>query len=834
MTRILYPRTRQEDQREINRSQKEFTSGMYTDIVPNKVPFGGVSKLDNAIAYGDVISGRKGTRLFSSVTLPYEMTGVSFDRVGSIATITSAHTFSDLQLKYKLSDNNGKIYFIEQVNSSTELVVTGNFDIDTPESVTGLNVRGVINASYVNPSNGRQYYMIGRKIYMRVKLDEVWYEYEVIGDTLENVQSDFHEINNRIVLVNESGVYKLSDDVDDRYALQLNQDLPLYKINRSDIINMTNPSAYNYLYGFSSIPTNVYGNRRDENSLVELETPPHLQEGKIINSAPPAEPVYYHDGQYKDYTTNFSSTPIDDGWYIRITINSTYKDPTAYVDLTEGLQQPNFEITVNGTSYVCYPNFRNVTTMTEVATAIDSALKQIDTGLVCKYGTISDSGDSETLVLYIYHVLFYYVLTVGSATGIGFDMFLGANNCLATNNVSKTMGHSVAWLRYPETNSYITHYSLYRSKDILPHVEEFPNPLDPRLNNNPDTFALIDDIPACKVFEAYTTSGNMIAVSGFSDTDIGNDVTTAAGVTFTVTSKVQGVDNTYTTDYVGVDISQTDMYLAADDYTIISKTGKTIDTSTGYTFSASDIGKVIFYSDGTTSYIVDYDTTLGKAITADENPKISVSACLNPLARLYYDVTSDVTQNQLLEVNPLNMRFYDKLPYTSISAYNSGILTTASDRESDIYWCNTADVFRIGYHMSLDQKNTAILKNITAMLTSGDNVCIFTDIDTFVINIKQGQTIVTDFGESYFVLPEPIKLSGTIGLRNRQSWSFADRDSVILFTSEPAIRLFNGVSFGENLADGSIQKTYIKRLGNSVVVDYDSAYGMTIWGELRQ
>jgi hypothetical protein len=473
--------------------------------------------------------------------------------------------------------------------------------------------------------------------------------------------------------------------------------------------------------------------------------------------------------------------------------------------------------------------------MTGVAEAITDALRQIDTGLSCRFGSISDSGDSETLVLYIYHVLFYYSITVGSATGVGYDMFLAGNSCLATDNVSVGMGHQLNYLRYPEDNRMITHYSIYRSKDILPHVEEFPDITDPRLQNNPDTFALIEDVPACKVFTASVTgaTGVMVSTEGFDIADVGNEVTTADGLnTFTVTGIVHSTTNTYTTDYSGLDIGSTNFYMAADDYCVINKTDNEITSSPGYTFTVADIGKVIFYLDGTISYITGINGS-GNATTTDEVPKIAVAACLNPVPRVFYDTVSDVTQNAYLASTPLNMRFYDKLDITALSSVNSGILMTASDRGEEIKYCNTDKVYRIGYYNSAFQYNNNILRNITAIITVGDKLCVFTDIDTYSFNVKQGEQITTDYGESFFIVPEPIKLSGSIGLRNRQSWDYAMKDNIVMVTSEPAIRYFNGNEYGDNLADGSIQKTYIKKLANSEVVSYSATNGVTIWGSTR-
>jgi len=567
MQRTFSPRTKEQDQRSIDRKVSEFTGGMYPDLVPSKIPNGSTSNLVNARALGDVITGRTGSVEMTTLVLPYEKTGVEFDRVGNEVTITSAHTFANTDKGYKLSDNSGIIMFIEQVNSATTLTISGNYDDAVDASYTGYNLRGQINCSYSNTSNGKQYYVIGTKLYMRIKLNLEWLEFTIVGDELDNSLSTIHEINDRVFLTNESGIYKLSDDVDNRIALQMNQPLPKFNVNRSEKLNMTNPSAYNYIYGFSTIEGDTRLSRRDSGAVIELETPPYLQVGKELNTIPIGDETYDVDGQFKDYTTNFSSTPIDDAWYTRITIDDAYKNPVAYSELSDGLFEPNFEITVNAETYTCYPNFSGVRNMTEVAVRIEDALRQIDTGLSFKFGSIDDSGDSETLVFYCYHVLFYYVISIGSVSGIGFDMFVAGNNCLATSNVVTSMGHDLMWLRYPEDNHMITSYPVYRTKDIFPHVEESPSLIDPRLNNNPDTFALITDVPAAKLFTAEIdgTTGVMTVSDSFDIGDSYNTIITTSGTTVAVSDPIRnavtGITFQYNTDYTGANITSELMFI---------------------------------------------------------------------------------------------------------------------------------------------------------------------------------------------------------------------------------------------------------------------------------
>ena len=402
------------------------------------------------------------------------------------------------------------------------------------------------------------------------------------------------------------------------------------------------------------------------------------------------------------------------------------------------------------------------------------------------------------------------------------------------------MGMNVMWLRYPEDNSYVTSYSIYRTKDILPHLQEYPDLTDPRLSNNPDTFALITDIPAAKLFSAEIngTTGVMTTFGDFTIGDSYNAIKTANGTIVNVLGPISnpltGIVTEYNTDYTGVDITQELMYIGAEDNVVLSKaTNEILSTSvTGYTFSEADIGKVLFYEDGTTSYITDFNTTTGSAFTADSNPVVAQTAVLNCVSRRFYDITSDVTQNGFLATNQLNMRFYTPMERTSITGYSGGVLYACSKRDSTIDYCDTANLFRIGYNLSTAQYIDSIFRNVVSTITVGDNQCFFTNLDTYALNTKQGTVITTPYGETYYSAPVPTKVSGSIGIRNRDSWSYSGKDEVVIFTSEPAVRRFNGAVYGDNIADGSVQRTFVKKMDNSVVLDYDTAFGMTMWGTI--
>ena len=177
----------------------------------------------------------------------------------------------------------------------------------------------------------------------------------------------------------------------------------------------------------------------------------------------------------------------------------------------------------------------------------------------------------------------------------------------------------------------------------------------------------------------------------------------------------------------------------------------------------------------------------------------------------------------------MNMRFYKPMINATVSAVTNNLLIVAGYLDSFIRYSNTFYLFRAGYYNVAYQYISNILRHVNSMFSINDIICIFTDTETYIINSKQGKVMTTDYGESYYMLPTPIKVSGSIGMRYKDSWTFHDKDKVIVFTSEPAIRLFNGSAYSDDLSNGSIHNTYINKFYTSLIIDYDQVRGTNFW-----
>jgi hypothetical protein len=61
-------------------------------------------------------------------------------------------------------------------------------------------------------------------------------------------------------------------------------------------------------------------------------------------------------------------------------------------------------------------------------------------------------------------------------------------------------------------------------------------------------------------------------------------------------------------------------------------------------------------------------------------------------------------------------------------------------------------------------------------------------------------------------------------------WCRTDTGSIVVVTSEPAVRPFTGLVYKNNLADGKVQTSFLNNLSSTMVISYNSVSGLIIWG----
>jgi len=698
-----------------------------------------------------------------------------------------------------------------------------------------------MNASYTDLIEDKSYYLIGRRVYSRSGVNMVWHEYNILGDELINDTSRIYNISNSVILANGAGIYKIVDGDNGRFVLQLNQNLPQYRLNRETEFQSANASAYNYLYGLVSAEGNIFHSRKEKDVTMHLETPaPLVGEISSVQPADAFQNTYNPNDVNVEYATVVTKTPINDSSYIRVDIEDEFNDAAEFKELTEGLRKPFLEIKVRSNAivdtYKAYPDFSTVSKLKDVAGAITASLQQFDGGLSCGFGNIGEASDESANILYIYHSDKDTTVAVDNVyPSIGEFNLFETDVCLSTDNKMHIMGNSVKYFRYPEENNLITHYSLYRTKDIYPYVIDNPDHLDPRLQNNDQMFALIEDVPVCKIFRAYVdvTAKTMEVEGVFNIHDIENEmiISGVPDITITAVSEVPGNGMKFNVEIDGT-LSSGNHYIVLGASSVVSVTK--IDNSAPLTSMPGVIeGSMVVWENGAYSIVVSVDYDNNKVYFADNEGRSNAVCAYNFISRSYYDTSDDIIHNANLAFFPYKLRYNGKIKTAGLSAFNSGVLITSERYGTTIKYTSTSNIPAIGYYNIASQYNDSIQESIVTIVSVRDEVTVFTTNGTYVFNTKQSEVITTAFGESFVVLKDPIKVSSTIGIKSVDSWDYAGDGEMIVVTSEPAIRLFNGNSYGDDLTDGKIHNSYLMRMNGDVLIKYDPVYGVTVWGKTR-
>jgi hypothetical protein len=740
-----------------------------------------------------------------------------------------AGNFSEEDIGSTFYANDGTIFFIKDIVDATTVNVGAAKDTPLGQYVGEVVPR--INAQFFDNLNSVRYFLIGTKVYARIGREEEWIEYFILGDQPTNTTSQMFKIKDKIVLTNSNGVFILNSVYDGKYGWKTNDYLPDFKLdNPSPEINATKPSAYNYVYSYTRLNGVYTKDRNSIDTFTEVETPPFLLENDIV-------PVddYEPEVLNTDYTTMYSNSPIQDVYKQEFQVaTKDFNSYVEWVEMSEDNQNPSLTIEIDGESHVVYFDFSNVESMDDVTSALDRGIKDFSEDFVVlrKLSYDQDKGeDVNTFTIYNEDDSVSWQLVPVDSVPSSRDL-LFTSVLEAVFIYEPSMGVSIGKFRYPTNRTDITHYSVYRTKDIYPYTRDVVDLTDDRIGNSSSLFSWVADIPVVDVINGSFTYNAIEARWEFefsgdsSDHIIGSTYTVdevANVVKFSILGKIPNT-NKYSASLFGLtgDLVDVDAVSGTDTVFTASKTGQDI-VFTGFTPTEDDIGKPIFWRDGTVSYLISTTQTL------DSDSKASQRAYINPTERNYHDTMTDNVRDGYAQYLTLKTRFYNKLPQSNLAAYNKGLLVVALRDYNKLYYTGTADLTTIGYHHPF-QINDSIEKGIRCMFVVSDIFTFLTTSSTHTINPKQAQVLETNFGEFYTVMPDAFLVNGTIGGASQHRWSESEKGDVMIITNEPAVRFFDGATYTANVADGKIQHTELQLLNENMLMSYSATGGVHIWG----
>lgn len=721
---------------------------------------------------------------------------------GTTVTATVGADFIGDHVGFYFRFGDGSRVVIKRIISTTQVEVNVS---QTKSSQTKCIIQGAINATLMHSGLNKFIRQYGRRIYIsRGTRFAGWTEIPGIGKVKpsNSTTSKIHQLDNDALLVASNGVFFIRLDKHRPYYDQINTPIPTVRITDVDQ-DAEKEHKYNYTYTLARITGNSFYKDRfntDDDMFIEHETPP-----------------VEVDRDRKDFGTVWTDKPIGDesvtrGLLTGATLVTPYDEHNGYKTIADG----QFQIDVSDTTYSIVIDFTEVKNMTEIAERIEDAMREYSALGDVKVKFDEDhfeirTGDNDTIA----------AATAGLG---GTDMSgnLKFSTGTATTEVT-TQDQIIETLTLPADSERITHYPVYRTADI---IEE---------DVNSHLYAWAADVPVCKpIIASIDVSGNITVTAGTIETeDIGNILVGEDGTQVYISTTSVVLDSDQSAYSEGVIASQS-WGIGGGSVFTANIVGTAISIDSGYTLTANDVGRLIFWSDGTHSLIKSV-TNSTTAVAAWGNAIPSTAAHIKPVSRKFNDTLSDENFTARVSAYPLENRFQIPIPNGSVSVITPGFLLVAVRGNNSYYYFETGIKRLMGYYNAAFQFNDKITDGIQSMKSREAIVTIRGAFNTYLVDtstpVEVGETSV---GESVLQISDPQIVTRGIGSVGDGGSVETERGSELLVTNEPAVRLFDGRQYGDNLSLDRVQKSDIQKMKQVFISGYSSNSGAFFWGKQEE
>jgi len=430
-----------------------------------------------------------------------------------------------------------------------------------------------------------------------------------------------------------------------------------------------------------------------------------------------------------------------------------------------------------------------------------------------------------------------------NSRGSDFWQSWGANPIDATNYRT----HEILKTALGEIGYHWSHFSLWGTLDVG------ANGIGPlsKEANNPERYYWMDDVPRIKCFLG-TLNGNTLTsnIPIFSKYDLGSTI--AGGVnTITITAFFSA--NTVTVTHTESSMTKKPCAIGTTRVGSISSTGGSATARRGTwedcTVAAADIGKLIWFSDGTVDVITGIDVgapsivewirardtsgtpaELGFAI----QPTYSGTASI----RYYRDIIPD-NDADVLRVREgflLPVRFLEPLPCGNVGAVVPGfVMVGISGGRVWCYSCTGDQRFGGYFHPAFqadatDFGITALSEFEHAIIGYGRLGYALWDLtDTKIVNDESAEATLAPLGRNPITILRTRKNVRGIGCLSAGAVCKAQDGYDLVVTQNKEVRIFDGYKFGDNLIALRYQ-TKFDRLQAEIAMHFDKRTGLLVWG----
>jgi hypothetical protein len=828
-TKNFSPRSRYQDERLIYRAQpassddkKAFSDGAFPDSDPSMVPSRGVHVVKNYRVYPNRLLARGGCKRWSSTLLPSlpGRTGYSLTKSTTTVTKTVGTDFSaDDVGNYVVYDDGSNERIEEYLSTTTVRVSTST----AHAASTSAYIRGPKNAMLYHKKKNLLVLFIDTRFFYSDVLMTAWtqiYPAGINGAPVSSI-SRMRAFDDFAVLFNANGLYKI--DLDEFCYWKMNSACPSVRI--TDVTDY----EYNGKYYYSETYARRYVYSMGRLKGTASQTRDRYSSGVQIVQETGTVSV---DASGKDFGIVYNPVRFGEGgtYYGKLTLatlTTPYDVPSGFSSISDG----HFKIALNGTTYEVACDFTGIVSMAQAAERIETALRDYESTMLCEFveDHLEITAPEENA-------------TVGTvaAPDAGTDISSAIGGAGTDVSKSYTERAIIGELEIPTdpiTGAYDSHFDIYCIYSTL-QVNE-ADPLTGELNND-ELFVWQADIPVAKAFVASLADTTLTLSEGtFQACDQGSIVRFQDGTEVTIfgitsATEAQTVESDSISEQAAA-IGGDESLDKAIRVMTASQSGTTVTRSAGDTFASTDVGRPIFWPDGSKSTIVSY--TDANTVTVLESASISsTGACIEPKTRKYCDTIRDNVAGNLPNLRTrvksyaLQNRFFLPMPDCDMGEITANMVWECSRGETIVYYC-AADVnyrHQAGYYYASKQRE--IFQDAIFEISEISNtLSVKCGHSTRAIPINQfGTYEISAAGTAIIITSGQDMVDERLGVKTFSGVLPIDRSKQVVITSEPAIRLFDGSSYGENLMAGRIQKI-VEGCQAAYCLSYDQINGVTIW-----
>jgi len=398
------------------------------------------------------------------------------------------------------------------------------------------------------------------------------------------------------------------------------------------------------------------------------------------------------------------------------------------------------------------------------------------------------------------------------------------------NEISDDNEQLVSMLTMPSGVQGMTHYPVYRTLNIGENTAKETA----GTTNNAAYFLWVEDVPVLKPYNYTTAAGTVTAPLGtIENMDIGcrlyhtdgsyHVITGINPVTVETSAGLTPADDTY----YGVIGTTRAIFVASQTGTTITKTAESRD------FSSDDVGKIIYWADGTYSFVTAYVSV--DVLTAQWSEAHAVQACAtDPTNRRFNDTIRDDASGEGNEVGLLERMLsnsslyiplygFKQLPDANIGLRSEAFFLSATRNEEMFYYSDIgAKAYSLGQYKP-DQQYDSTKRPIRNIIPF-PNLAVFLLVDATYsaalnTSINKGNSKVAEVISKLYPLTE---IDSGIGVYHWASVARINSNLVIAVTSEPAIRMLDGYKWSRaNYAVTKDGKKSVQNYIDAIDVTYD-------------